>query len=89
MARRSAAGTCDEACYATACRQAATELADGSTRACATATRLRRPGPRRSCPPADGDGDAATDADAGVWSARLTGELEADVPAVFQGERDE
>jgi len=86
-----AAGTCDEACYAAACRQAATELAEavdqGLRDGDADYDALVLEGHARL---ADGDGDAATDVlDAGVWSARLTGEREADVPAEFQGERND
>ena len=86
-----APGACDSECYATACQQAAQHLAEardqGLRHGDADYDALILEGHARL---SDGDGDAATDVlDGGVWTARLTGDLESEVPAEFQGERDD
>jgi len=82
-------GACDADCYRAACQQAATHLAqavdEGLRGGDSDYGSLQLEGHAHL---ADGNGDASTDAlDAGVWTARLTGALEADVPAEFDGER--
>jgi hypothetical protein len=84
-------GACDSACYAAACQQAAAHVADAMDQGLrdgdADYDALILEGHARL---SDGDGDAATDVlDGGVWTARLTGDLESEVPAEFQGERDD
>lgn len=86
-----APGSCDSACYEAACEQAALDLAGVVDQSLRDGDQdygsLTLEGHARL---ADANGDAATDGlDAGVWTATLQGDLQSDVPADFEGERDD
>ena len=82
-------GACDAECYRSACEQAAAHLAEAVDQGLRGGDvdygALTLQGHAHL---SDSNGDAATDTlDAGVWTALLTGSLEAQIPAEFDGER--